>query len=176
MAQRRATTKAELLADIEQAWTALNAALDRLTQVEQTGPKDAQGWTVKDHLVHLAAWERSVIFMLQGKPRHAGLGVEEDLYLSKDYDRINAEIFQQHREQALDETMTQLNGTHQQMLELLQGLTDEDLHRPYRHYLPDEPGEGNGPPALNIIYGNTAEHFAEHLEWITQVVKSNHVS
>lgn len=171
MAEQPVTTKAELLADIEQAWTALNEALDRLTQVEQTGPKDAQGWTVKDHLFHLAAWERSVIFMLQGKPRHAGLGVEEDLYLSKDYDRINAEIFRQHREEALDETVTLLNGTHQQMLDLLQGLTDEDLHRPYRYYLPDEPGEGDGPPALNLIYADTTDHFAEHLEWITSIVK-----
>jgi hypothetical protein len=170
MAEQRATTKAELLADIEQSWTALNAALDQMTQVEQTGPKDAQGWTVKDHLVHLAAWERSVIFMLQGKPRHEGLGVEEDLYLSKDYDRINAEIFQQHREEALDETVSLLNSTHQQMMDLLQNLTDEDLHRPYRRYLPDEPGEGDGPPALNLIYGNTADHFAEHLEWITALV------
>jgi hypothetical protein len=77
MTERRATTNAERLTDLSQAWTALNAVLDQLTQVEKTGPKDAQGWTVKDHLAHLAAWERSVIFMLQGKPRHAGLGVEE---------------------------------------------------------------------------------------------------
>jgi hypothetical protein len=54
----------------------------------------------------------------------------------------------------------------------LQPLTDVDLQQPYRHYLPAEPGEGDGPPAFNVIYGNSAHHFAEHLAWIEALAHS----
>ena len=171
MTERRVTTKAELLVDIERAWTSLNAALDRLTEAQMTMPQDAQGWTIKDHLIHLTFWERSVVFFLQGQPRHQALGVEEALYLKGNDDEINAAIYQQHKDLSLSETLAQLRNTHQQLLKVLQPLTDADLQKPYHHYLPEEPGEGDGPPALNVIYGNSAHHFAEHLPWIVALVK-----
>jgi hypothetical protein len=170
MMEQRVTTKAELMADIEQSWTALTAALDGLTEDQMTGPRDAEGWTVKDHLIHLDFWERSVIFFLNGRPRHEGLGVEEALYLKGDDDEINAVIYQQHRERPLGEVLAQLRDTHQQLMKLLQPLTDADLQKPYRHYLPDEPGKGEGPLAMDVIHGNTAYHFREHLSWIEALV------
>ena len=171
MSDRHVTTKAELLVEIEHAWTTLDAALDRLTEAQMSVPQDAQGWTVRDHLIHLTFWERSAIFFLQGRPRHQGLGVEETLYLKGNDDEINAVIHQQHQDLSLSETLAQFRSTHQQLLKMLQPLTDTDLQKPYRHYLPDEPGEGDGPPALNVIYGNSAHHFAEHLPWITALVR-----
>ena len=174
MSDRPVTTKAELLVEIEHAWTILNAALDRLTEAQMSVSQDAQGWTVKDHLIHLTFWERSVIFFLQGQPRHQGLGVEEALYLKGGDDEINAAIYQQHKDLSVSETLAQFRSTHQQLLKVLQPLTDSDLQKLYRHYLPEEPGEGDGPPALNVIYGNSAHHFAEHLPWITAIVEGIH--
>jgi len=170
MAERRVTTKAELLAENERAWVALNAALDRLTEAHMTTITDAQGWTVKDHIIHLTAWERSVVFFLQGKPRHAGLGVDEALYLKGTDDEINAVIFQQRKDRPLSDAFAQFRDVHQQLLTLLQPLTDADLQKPYRHYLPNEPGDGDGPSASNVIYGNSADHFTEHLAWIEALV------
>jgi hypothetical protein len=171
MTVRRVTTKAELLVDIEHAWTTLKTALDRLTETQMTMPQDEQGWTVKHHLIHLTFWERSVVFFLQGQPRHLGLGVAEALYLKGNDDEINAAIYQQHKDLPLSETLDQLRSTHQQLLKALEPLTDADLRKPYRYYLPEEPGEGDGPSALNVIYGNSAHHFAEHLPWIAALVK-----
>jgi len=171
MTERGVSTKAELLVDIEHAWTTLNATLDNLTEAQMTVPKDAQGWTVKDHIVHLTFWERSVVVFLQGQPRHQGLGVEETLYLKGNDDEINAAIYQEHKDLPLSETLAQFRSTHQQLLKLLETLTDTDLQKPYRYYLPEEPGEGDGPPALNVIYGNSAHHFVEHLPWIVALVK-----
>lgn len=166
MSERRVPTKAELLADIERTWTALNAALDRLTEAQLTIPRDAQGWTAKDHIIHLTHWERSMVFFLQGKPRHDGLGVDEALYLKGTDDEINAAIHDQHKNLSLAEALAQFHDTHGQLLKLLQPLTDDDLQKPYRHYLPDEPGAGDGPSAIDLIDGNTANHFREHLAWI----------
>jgi hypothetical protein len=167
MAERPVTTKAELLTDIERTWVALNTALDGLTEAQMTTLRDTQGWTVKDHLT---AWERSTMFFLQGRPRHEGLGVDETVYLNGTDDDINAVIYQQRKALPLAEALAQFRRTHQELLAILQPLTDEALNRRYRHYLPDEPGEGDGPPAINVIYGNTAHHFAEHLTWIEALV------
>ncbi len=169
MTEQFVTTKAELLAEIERTWPVLNATLERLAP-PQLAAKDAQGWTVKDHVVHMAAWERSVVFLLQGKPRHEGLGVNEALYEQNDVDAINAAIQQQHAELSFADALEQLRSVHGQMMSRLHTLTDVDLQRSYRHYLPDEPGEGDGPPVINVIYGNTADHFREHQTWIDVLV------
>jgi hypothetical protein len=170
MTERQVTTKTELLTENEHTWASLNTALDHLTEAQMTALKDAQGWSVKDHLIHLTVWERSVVFLLQGKPRHAGLGVEEALFLKGSDDDINAVVFQQRKDLPLVEALAQFRDVHQQLLKLLASLTDADLQKPYRHYLPDEPRKGDGPPAINVIYGNSARHFAEHLVWIEALV------
>ncbi|MGQ0603195.1 MAG: DinB family protein [Anaerolineales bacterium] len=173
MTERQVTTKAELLADTEQSWSALNAALDRLTEAQLTTTRDAQGWSVKDHLVHLTAWERSMVYLLNGRARHEGLGVDEAIYLKGEDDEINAVIQAQQKDLPLTTALAQFRAVHQQLLHALEPLTDADLQLPYRHYLPDEPGEGDGPPVLNMIYGNSADHFAEHLGWIESLVGKN---
>lgn len=170
MNERRVVTKTELLSEIEQSWTRLNTALNRLTESQLAAIQDAQGWTVKDHVIHLTRWERSVVFFLQGLPRHQGLDVEESVYLKGLDDAINAVIYQQTRDVSGNEALAEFRTTHQQLVQLLQPLTDNDLHKHYRDYLPQEPGDGEGPPAINVIYGNTAHHFDEHLEWIETLV------
>jgi hypothetical protein len=170
MAPQHITTKAELLPAIAQHWTALQAALARLRETQLTTIRDAHGWSVKDHLVHLIYWERSALYFLQGQPRHLGLDVEEAVYLTEDDDLINAAIWQKHKNRPLPEVLADLQTVHQQLLVALQPLTDADLQQPYRAYLPDEPGEGDGPPAINVVYGNSGHHFAEHLAWIEALV------
>lgn len=163
MSERRVTTKLELLADIELAWTALNATVEQLSEAQMTSRRDDQGWTVKDHLIHLTAWERSVVFLLEGQPRSAGLGVEPTIYEHGSDDDINAIIFQQRRTVPLSETQVEFRAVHQQLLTLLQPLSDADLQRPTKAVLPIEEDDR---PIINLIYGNTAHHFREHRSWI----------
>lgn len=170
MNERQVSTKVELLSDIEQSWTRLSTALNQLTESQLNDIQDDQGWSVKDHVIHLTRWERSVVFFLQGLPRHQGLGVEEALYLEGSDDAINAAIYQETREISLGDALAQFRATHQQLLQILQPLTDDDLQKRYRDYLPQEPGDGDGPTAMNVIYGNTAHHFSEHLEWIEALI------
>jgi hypothetical protein len=160
------TTKAELLTAIEQNWATLTATLDRLSEAQLTTIHDAQGWTAKDHLIHLYYWERSIVYFLQGQARHTGLDVDEALYLAGDEDAINDAIFQKHKAIPLAAAKAQLEDMTQQLVSLLQPLSDADLQKPYRAYLPDEPGEGDGPLAINVVHSNSANHFAEHLAWL----------
>jgi hypothetical protein len=107
-----------------------------------------------------------VVYFLQRKSRHLGLGVDEELYLHGTEDAINEGILQQTRDLSLGDTFRQFRENHQELLELLKKLTDDDLHKHYRDYLPDEPGQGEGPQVIDVILGNTSGHYAEHQGWI----------
>ncbi len=163
-------SKAELMSQIEGAWTQLNAALDRLTPAQMTEIRDAQGWAVKDHLVHLAAWERSVVVFLQGRPRHEGLGVDEQLFHSGDEDAVNAAVQVQRKDISLDEALEELRRVHGQLLCLVAPLSDDDLYRANSDYQPEATGERDERPVIGLIYGNTANHFREHQAWIEHLV------
>jgi hypothetical protein len=166
MTQPKTRKKSILLSDCQRLYTTLMAAVSRLDQAQLTGLCDAQGWSVKDHLAHLSAWEGSAIAFLLSKPRHTGLGIDEATYLSGSTDRINQAVYLLHKHRPLDEILPELRQTHTQLLELIESLDDAALRKPYRFYLPDEPGEGDGPPAFDVLYGNTAHHFSQHLAWI----------
>ena len=170
MAELGSTTKAEFLAEVERSWAAFNAAIDRLSESQLTGAQDEQGWTVKDHLAHLAAWERSTISFLEGKPRHEGLGVEASVYLSGDFDAINDLIYRQHKSLPLPQVMAALQDTHQELLAAIEPLTVEDLRQPYHHFQPDQPNDER--TAMQVIYENTIEHYDEHLGWIEALLGS----
>jgi hypothetical protein len=163
-------TKADLLNEINQAWTNLNTALDNLTPEQMTDIRDPQGWAVKDHLVHIAAWERSVVVFLQGQPRHEGLGVAEQLYDAGDDDRINAAIQEKHKDASLSEARADLRNVHSQLLALVEPLSDDDLYKASSDFQPDASGERDERPIIGMIYSNTANHYNEHQEWIESLI------
>lgn len=163
-------SKAELERRLDASWSLLEQRIGGLDERQLTGPRDAVGWTAKDHLAHLAAWERSMVYLLQGKPRHEGLGVEEAIYLEGDDDAINAVIQSATSGLPLADVLAVLRSTHEQLRALVASISDEELRQPYSHFLPDEPGEDSGKPILGRISGNGDAHFAEHLGYIEAIV------
>ena len=57
-------SKTELMDRITAGYEALERVLRGLdeTQIDRTGPDG--GWAIKDHLFHLAAWERGIAWLL----------------------------------------------------------------------------------------------------------------
>jgi hypothetical protein len=121
-------------------------------------------------MAHLAAWENSVVSMLQGRPRYEGLEVEAYTYALGDEDVINAAIQKKHTGLSFDQAYERLRAVHATLMGLIEAMSGPALLKPYREYLPDEASEGQGPPVISLIYGNTAYHFNEHLEWINELV------
>ena len=109
---------------------------------------------------------------LAGVPRYEGLQVSRDLYLTHNIDAINDVIFKKHQHDPLDEVRSAFESTHNKLLGLIKPLTDDDLQKPYVHYLPDEPGEGEGPTAMVVICNNTTYHYQEHQEWIEDMLNA----
>lgn len=164
MPEKWITTKADLLPQIEEQWNALHALFSILTDYQLTQIKNPDGWSIKDHVAHMTAWENSVIALLMGRPRHEGLGIPEEIYDTDDLDTINKAIFELHKDEPTHVVFPRFHQTHDKLLSIIDKLTDEDLNKGYGHFLPTD--TGGHLPTINVIYGNTVHHFKEHLGWI----------
>jgi len=160
----------KLLADIEEDWTKFNSFLDTLTDRQMTTIRDPQGWSVKDHMVHITAWERSILFFLQGQPQYVGLDVDESLFSNQSDDDINAVIYKRNKDVSLAKAGKNFQDAHQQLMNLLTLLNDTDLLKPTSQYVPDGSDDKEDSPVLDLVYGNTCEHFREHLSWIKTLI------
>ena len=156
----------ELNRRIGVAWNALEAAIAGLDERQLSEVRDANGWAIKDHLMNLVPWQRSIVAALQHCPRHEGLGISEQQWVDLDADGINAILFERYRDLPASEVLARLRDQHQQTLDLLAGLSWEDVLLPYNHYLPEASDERFNDPILYWIMGNTAGHYDEHREWI----------
>lgn len=174
MTEPYVTTKAELLAHVDQNWQALDAFLSELSEAQFTTVRDELEWSVLDYVFHIAAWERSALYFLQGRPRHEAFGIDEAIYRrgseTGSADEVNAAVRKLHQNATPGAALAELRSVHAKLLAVLQPLTDADLQLPYNHYLPDEPGDYGDAPAINVVYGNTAHHFGEHLGWFKEML------
>ncbi len=162
-----AINKSNLRRRLENGWDELHEFLDSLSDEQKTEPTDAAGWTVKDHVIHLALWEDSLTALLEGESRAEALGVPDELW-GQDIDLVNADIQQRYKDMPLDEVMKTLEHSHERMVAKIETLTDADLMRPHSHY---QPHSGNDAPVINWIVGNSFEHFAEHLPWMKAIAE-----
>jgi uncharacterized protein (TIGR03083 family) len=163
--------KSEMLSEIQRAYAALEQTLSALTPAQLSAP-GPEGWSAKDHLTHLMAWENSMVFLLNRRARHEGLGVDEATYRRGDDDEINAAVQRRHAARPAAEVLAEFRAVHQQMLAALNRLSDDDLRQTCTYYLPDEPGEESGEPILRRVLGNTAEHFDEHRAYIRSLISN----
>ncbi len=162
--------KAELLERIARTRAALEETVGSLSEAQLVAPGPDEGWSAKDHLAHLATWERGLAALLRRDPRYAAMGVDEQSYLSNETD-LNAIIYQRNKDRPPADVLDSLRQAQQELLAALAGLTDADLFKTYSHYQPDEPGEDSGAPILGWIAGNTYDHYAEHQAWIRALVR-----
>lgn len=155
-------SKADLMNQINEAWTAYTSALAGVDPAQALVPS-ADGWSVRDEVAHVSAWERSVTALLKGESRAAAVGFEPDEYEASDIHQINARIKAAAADLSLAEAVARAEATHADLLAVLEPLSWDDLQKPYTHYQPDDtPEPGDERPVLNWVLGDTTEHYAEH--------------
>jgi len=160
----------KLLTDIEEDWTKFNSFLDTLTDKQITTIRDLEGWSVRDHMVHITAWERSILFFLQGQPQYVGLDVDESLFANQSEDDINAVIQKQNKGMPASDAMKNFQEVHQQLIDLLTTFNDSDLLKPNSYFVSNGFDDEDKSPVLDLVYGNTCEHFRDHLSWIKTLI------
>jgi uncharacterized protein (TIGR03083 family) len=153
-------SKAMVLEQIGRTRAELDEALAGLSERQLTTP-GAGGWSVKDHLAHIAAWETSLVALFEGRDRAEAIGLPAGA--PEDIDAENEAIRDQHAGRPLDEVRQLFEQSHSGVMAILEGLTDADLLKPYAHYQPAAAGPNVDQPVVNWVMGNTADHYREHL-------------
>jgi uncharacterized damage-inducible protein DinB len=153
---------------IDVSWNELSLLVAKL------GPdglmvKAGDGWSVKDHLAHVAAWEQSLLGLIEGQDRLAAMGLLEPV--EENTDVINDALVKLHQHETADQTLKYFRDSHAQLMTTLGKLTDADLQKPYSHFQPADPDEQRA--VIGWVAGNTYEHYAEHIDWINQVIKES---
>ena len=113
------------------------------------------GWSVKDLLTHIAAWEWRCEGLL-----HQSHDSNVPLQAQPDIDALNEEIYQEHKEWSWTEVDHDFREAHIALLAALRALPVERL---------------NDPVMQQAIAVETWEHYEEHLpqleDWHRQAIK-----
>ncbi|ABX06803.1 MAG TPA: ClbS/DfsB family four-helix bundle protein [Herpetosiphon sp.] len=163
-----AITVVNLQARIAAGWQELQTFLQGLSHTQLTNPTDAAGWTIKDHAIHLALWENSLLALLKAESRAASFGLDEAVW-QQGYEAVNRILQQRYHDLPLDQVFATLETNHQTLLAYISQLSDSDLMRPHREF---QAGSTNDEPIIGWIVGNTFEHYAEHLPWMQAILDS----
>ena len=161
-ARQQFPTRVELMERVEVAWAALDRALIDLDAHQLSIAPAGGGWSIKDHLAHLAVWIESAAAILSGRSRPEAMGVDPATWETGDEDAINAAIEQDWSDRAPADVLAALRTGQAQLRELISAMDDDDLARPYSHFQPDAPPY-NPDPVVGWIAGNTFEHVEMHL-------------
>jgi hypothetical protein len=125
---------------------------------------------VQDHLLHIAAWERSVTALVRRKPRADGLGVDAPLYFSGDIDAINEIAHRATSGMTSAEAIESCRRDHQEMTAAVGQLSDSDIGRSCREFTATK--DEDDRPVYQIILDNSAGHYEEHTPWIEAIFRS----
>jgi hypothetical protein len=156
---------------IEASWAELAELVNQVQDAGGLTRVEADGWTVKDHLAHIGAWERSLLALIEGEDRAAAMGVSETV---EGTDAINEEVRKLHTLDTPDEARAYFRDSHAQMVAALEKLSDADLQKPYSHFQPSDSDEKR--PVVAWVAGNTYEHYAEHITWINHLIRESSAS
>ncbi len=137
---------------IRRTWDDLQAAVGGLDDGQLTAP-GRDGWSVKDHLAHIAHWEEYLLASLHGRDPLAALGL--DVGRDPDEHAINAALRERDAGRAPAEVRRLLADTHASVMEHVRALDDAGVQR-----------------HLRLIEGNTWQHFDEHRGWIGALLKA----
>lgn len=159
--------KASMMAAIASSRAAILQLVEGVPHDRLTARRDKEGWTAADHIAHLAAWERGVLYLINGESRAAGLQVGPDLFQSGDYDKINDAIRRQTDGHAAEAIISRWHNIHEQLIAKLEPLSEAQLSQSARKYSRDERSDR---PLFALIGGNTVGHYREHLPQIAKLV------
>lgn len=149
------------------AYAVLTDFLDSLSESQATDLKDAAGWAIKDHVLHLVPWMRSMIWVLNKRPKVDGMGVTEAQY-AQGFDVVNDIIFQRDKHRSFYDARWQLHRCYTEFMSLLLSLPADAILQPYQHY---QPNSDKTDPVIYWLWGNSGGHFYEHLPWMQVIVK-----
>ena len=160
-------TAEEIVSRIETSWEEL-AGLAASMDADSLAAPGPEGWAVKDHLVHVGAWEHWLLALFERRDKLAAMGADG---ANKQIDDVNAIVFEKHRRDTVPQALAYFHGAHEQLMAVLSTLSTEDFEQPYSTFFDsgDEPAQ---QPVVVAVAGNTYDHYPEHVQWIKELTAS----
>ena len=123
------------------------------------------GWTAKDILAHLTAWEQRLLAWIErwratGDPGRPEVGVSWD-----GFDELNERDYRASKEKAAADVRSEASATYEAVTKAVQALTDDELAVP--------PEAQDGPSWSWIIGANTHRHYEEHRKEMAAWLQEN---
>jgi len=159
--------KASLIAQIQTERQNLENTLAKLNPMQLVTLGVIGSWSMKDTLAHIAAWQQRLKDWLleyaakvESQPPY-GLDNES-------LDRLNHQIYLDHRDKTSPEVLNFFRSTYQRSLETIKDTPEELLSQTITYQ-----GQA-GPQVWEIVAANTLEHDREHhddiLAWLSSEV------
>ena len=159
------TNKVALLEKMNCGYAAFQTLLAVLGEAQMTRAGVNGGWSIKDVLTHLTAWQRATVDRLQAAARNEKPALTD--LTDEEIDRLNEQFYQEGKARPLAEVLTDFRTTYLQIVEVVQALPWEDLADAHRFaWL-------NGIPLWRYVAGDTYEHYQEHIESIREFLKTD---
>lgn len=149
-------TKSELLELTRSERAALDDVYARLTEDELCAPVLDGGWTMKDVLAHITAWERRILDGFEAARRGEPPASPADGGSQAETDRLNHQVYLANRDRALPDVLAEARSTHGEYIALIDSLSDRALAREF--------APGTTPEM--ILRGNGDRHYREHLDQV----------
>ncbi len=133
---------------------AIAASFEGLSKVKMICPAPDGGWSVKDILAHVRAWEEECLkylpMIIAGKrlPRY------KDMYGG--INTFNAMTYEDNKDLPLDAVLKNLDDTHERLLDYLRSVPEEFFSSQTRF--------------LRRLAADTYNHYPEHTETIKNIV------
>ena len=131
-----------------------------------SAPGPDGGWAIKDHLVHIGAWEHWLLALFQRRDKVAAMGAAG---AGKTVDEINAAVYEKHRHDTADEARAYFDDAHDQLMAVLEAQSTEDFERPCKAFFTPAEDESATQPVLVAVAANTYDHYDEHIGWIKEM-------
>lgn len=165
MVQPNSSTNVELLDAIGVDRAALDAIVGALSE-SQLVARDADGWSVSDHLSHIAAWERMIVAHLRDRSAHVVAGMDDEAsYAAATLDHLNERLHQRFRDRGLAETLREFADAHRAIVMFIAEMPEQRLSECYWDDDPDR------RTVLDKIAGDTYLHYREHGAWIRAIIE-----
>lgn len=164
--------KAEELRRFDETWlrlTELVGRIDARVFVEPAG----DGWSPKDHVAHMTAWEEFLLALLEKRDRYSSMGAG-DLRDMETTDEINDAVFRSRRNLTAEDVLGAWARTHAKVRSAIDSLSEDDLLRPRSDFEPDgdegRDGEVGEETLLDEIGWNTWAHYEKHIGWLAALI------
>jgi hypothetical protein len=156
--------KAELRTAIRRDRATLDALVSTLSESQLTASGANGSWSVKDHLAHIAAWERMIVAHLQDGSDADIANMDAASYAAATLDELNHRLHQMSRDRPVADVLREFAEAHGAVVAFIAAMPEQQLTAAYWS---DDPQVRT---VLEKVAGDTFLHYEEHARWIGDIV------